>query len=35
MSIEGIWRGEFEDVQRVGDDIRIDVIPGGAAESQG
>jgi diaminohydroxyphosphoribosylaminopyrimidine deaminase/5-amino-6-(5-phosphoribosylamino)uracil reductase len=26
-TIGGLWRGRFESVERVGDDLRIDVVP--------
>jgi len=28
MSIEGVWRGHFEDVVKLGDDLRITLLPG-------
>ncbi len=26
-SIEAMWRGQFADVRRLGDDLRVDLVP--------
>jgi diaminohydroxyphosphoribosylaminopyrimidine deaminase/5-amino-6-(5-phosphoribosylamino)uracil reductase len=35
MSIEGVWRGRFEEVVPLGGDLRITMLPSGAADSGG
>lgn len=34
-SLDGMWRGSFESVERVGDDLRVTVIPRGADSTEG
>lgn len=35
MSIDGVWRGRFESIQQLGDDLRVTMVPGGADSSEG
>ena len=35
MSIEGVWRGRFEEVVTLGGDLRVMMLPGGAVDSEG